>query len=496
MIIALVYPHQLFKKSPLLDKADAFILVEDELYFNQYNFHKNKLILHRASMKYYASILVDLGKSVSYIDRKTSNTTYTALEKAKSIGATEVIVISPDDYLLTRRVDRYARQLSLTINCIENPGFLTSSNELNTRLTKNKTGYFMASFYKNQRVALDLLIDNGEPTGGKWSFDEDNRKKLPKNIKLLDIEQLNENAFVKEAKEYVEANFKTNLGSPDAFNYPITHKEAKQWLDKFLIERMEKFGDYEDAIAKDQSILFHSLLTPALNIGLLTPQQVIDRTMELHKKHDFPINSLEGFIRQIIGWREFVRGIYLKEGVFERTNNYFNYSRKIPASFYNGTTGIEPVDQTIKKVLSTGYCHHIERLMILGNFMLLCEFDPDEVYRWFMELFIDAYDWVMVPNIYGMTQYADGGLITTKPYISGSNYILKMSDYQKGKWCEIWDGLYWNFIYQHQQKFSSNQRMKFNINMLNKMNTEKLTSHVNNAQSFLETLDNSIVKEG
>ncbi|MEQ8477066.1 cryptochrome/photolyase family protein [Fulvivirga sp.] len=495
MTIALVYPHQLFEKNRLFDKTDEFILVEDELYFKQYNFHKNKLILHRASMKYYASLLVELGKSVNYIECSPGNTTKSAIEKAKSKGATEIIIISPDDYLLKRRIDRYARKLSLSICYTENPGFLTSSNELDSRLTKNKTGYFMASFYKNQRTALNLLMDKNQPAGGKWSFDEDNRKKLPKNIKLPDIEQLNENIFVKEANKYVEANFKSNLGSSDEFNYPTTHKEAKQWLDAFLIERMQNFGDYEDAIAKDQNILFHSVLTPALNIGLLTPQQVINRTMELHEKHHFPINSLEGFIRQIIGWREFMRGIYLKEGVFERTNNYFNYRRKIPASFYNGTTGIEPVDQTIKKVLATGYCHHIERLMVLGNFMLLCEFDPDEVYRWFMELFIDAYDWVMVPNVYGMTQYADGGLITTKPYISGSNYILKMSNYHEGNWCQIWDGLYWNFIYKHQEKFSSNQRMKFSINMLNKMNPEKLTSHINHAQEFLKSLDNSVVKE-
>ena len=495
MTIALVYPHQLFEKNTLFDKTDEFILVEDELYFSQYNFHKNKLVLHRASMKYYVSVLKDMGKSVTYIDCSIDNTTRSAIEKAKSKGATEVLLISPDDYLLERRINRFAKQLGLSVTYLENPGFLTSPNQLDTRLTKNKTGYFMASFYKNQRTALNLLMDKGQPVGGKWSFDEDNRKKLPKNIELPKIPELEENDFVKAAKKDIEESFKSNLGTTAHFNYPITHKEAERWLDKFLIERMQNFGDYEDAIDKDKSILFHSVLTPALNIGLLTPQQVINRTMELHEKHDFPINSLEGFIRQIIGWREFMRGIYLKEGVFERTNNYFKYNRKIPASFYDGTTGIVPVDNTIKKILATGYCHHIERLMILGNFMLLCEFDPDEIYKWFMELFIDAYDWVMVPNVYGMTQYADNGLITTKPYISGSNYILKMSNYEKGKWCEIWDGLYWNFIYQHQDKFSTNQRMKFSINMLGKMNPEKLTRHINRAQTFLKSLDNSIVKE-
>ena len=252
---------------------------------------------------------------------------------------------------------------------------------------------------------------------------------------------------------------------------------------------MKLFGDYEDAIAKNETTLFHSVLTPALNIGLLTPEQIIDETLKYHSQTEIPLNSLEGFIRQIIGWREFMRGVYEFEGVFERTNNHFNHTRKIPKSFYYGTTGIDPIDNTIRKVLKSGYCHHIERLMILGNFMLLCEFDPDEIYRWYMELFIDAYDWVMVPNVYGMTQYADGGLITTKPYISSSNYVLKMSDYKKGKWCEVWDALYWSFIHKNQYEFKSNQRMSFVVALLEKMNKDKLEKHLIAANKFFEKLD-------
>ena len=291
------------------------------------------------------------------------------------------------------------------------------------------------------------------------------------------------------AKKYIASNFDKNIGECQDFNYPITHDQAKEALDNFLLTRMPLFGDYEDAIAKKETFLFHSVLTPALNIGLLTPSQVIGRTMELHEKHHFPLNCLEGFIRQVIGWREFMRGIYEFEGVFERTNNHFNHRRKIPASFYNGTTGIVPIDTTIKKVLKTGYCHHIERLMLLGNFMLLCEFDPDEIYRGFMELFIDSYDWVMVPNVYGMTQYADGGLITTKPYISSSNYVLKMSDYKKGDWCKFWDGLYWRFVDKHQVEFSQNHRMGFVTNLLKRIKPETLETHLKNADQFLQALD-------
>ena len=199
------------------------------------------------------------------------------------------------------------------------------------------------------------------------------------------------------------------------------------------------------------------------------------------------MNSLEGFIRQVIGWREYMRLVYRKLGTQQRTRNYWEHGRELPGSFYDGTTGIEPVDRTIRRVLKYGYCHHIERLMILGNFMLLCEFHPDAIYRWFMEMFVDAYDWVMVPNVYGMSQHADGGLITTKPYISGSSYVLKMSDYKKGDWTGVWDGLYWRFVSKHRDFFSRNPRMKVMVSQVDRMG-DKLTVHHRNADTFLSSM--------
>jgi deoxyribodipyrimidine photolyase-related protein len=207
------------------------------------------------------------------------------------------------------------------------------------------------------------------------------------------------------------------------------------------------------------------------------------------QEKNIPLNSLEGFIRQIMGWREFIKIVYEREGSKQRTTNYWNFTRKIPASFWNGTTGIAPIDLTIQKILKTGYCHHIERLMVLGNFMLLCEFDPNEVYKWFMEMFIDAYDWVMVPNVYGMTQFADGGLMTTKPYISGSNYLMKMSDYEKGDWQGIWDGLFWRFMHEHRSFFLKNPRLGMLIGTYDKMSPEKQAGHLHNANQFLNHLD-------
>ena len=239
---------------------------------------------------------------------------------------------------------------------------------------------------------------------------------------------------------------------------------------------------------KGESWLWHGVLTPMLNIGLLTPRQVLDTALEGAGRHGVPINALEGFVRQLIGWREFMRATYEDLGVAMRTTNHWGHRRRIPKSFYDGTTGIEPIDDAINRVLETGYCHHIERLMVLGGFMFLCEFDPDEIYRWFMELFVDSYDWVMVPNVYAMSQHADGGQITTKPYFSGSSYVRKMSNFQPGDWTATWDGLYWRWIWNHHEELGKNPRWAMMCAMARKMAPEKREAHLEAAEAFLAGL--------
>ena len=257
---------------------------------------------------------------------------------------------------------------------------------------------------------------------------------------------------------------------------------------QFFKERFHDFGAYEDAIVAKEGILNHSVLSPLINAGLLSPKYIVSEAVAYSEKNGIPINSIEGFVRQIIGWREFIRGIYETRGRIERTKNFWGFTRKIPSSFYTGTTGIEPIDNVIKKVLETGYCHHIERLMVLGNFMILCEFDPDEVYRWFMELFIDAYDWVMVPNVYGMSQFSDGGIFATKPYISGSNYLKKMSDCKNGAWQEIWDSLFWRFMNVHRDFFQQNPRLSMLLRTFDRFDAEKQRRLMDGAEEYLQSL--------
>jgi deoxyribodipyrimidine photolyase-related protein len=486
MQATLIFPHQLFKDHPAIQKGQKIYLIEDELFFSQYKFHKQKLLLHRASMQAYQDRLENRGYAAEYLDCKAYPNLEKVFEQLSKNRVKAINIVDPTDNWLEKRIKRLAAKYEMGINWQENPNFLTNKTDLKELLGKR---YFMNPFYIKQRQRLNILVDTeGNPEGGKWNFDHDNRKKLPKKVSLPPIYEPKENKWVTAAKNQIAIDFEAHYGETDAFCYAVTHEEAEKCLDDFLKYRMPLFGDYEDAISQRGAFLFHSVLTPYLNIGLLQPDQIVDRALEFHEKYNYPLNSLEGFIRQIIGWREYMRGIYELEGVKERTTNYWGFSRKIPESFWEGTTGLPPVDLTIEKLKKHAYAHHIERLMVLGNIMLLCEFDPNEVYRWFMEWFIDAYDWVMVPNVYGMSQYADGGLICTKPYLSSSNYIRKMSDFKKGDWSVTWDGLYWRFIHTHRETFAGNYRMAMMVKMWDKMDVGKQQAHLQAAESFLSNL--------
>ena len=487
--INIIFPNQLFEKSLLIENLNNTYLIEEYLFFKQYKFHKQKILFHRDSMKNYNDYLIKKGLKVIYIDSQNNNSDIR--EFLKNTKAKQINVYNPEDNWLEKRISSVCSEKNIEIKFYENPLFINKQNELKTFFKPEKKKLFQTSFYKNQRTRLNILLDNEKnPVGGKWTFDDMNRKKFPKNKQtpILDYSKIKSSHYL-SSKKYVEINFENNLGEISENQlYPTDYKSAKIWFKNFLISRFEEFGIYEDAVLTKESIINHSILSPLLNSGLLNPNEVLKTTIDFYKKNNIPINSAEGFIRQIIGWREFIRGVYFSKGSEERTKNYWGFKRKIPNSFYDGTTGINPVDDTIKKVNKTGYANHIERLMILGNFMVLCEFDPDDVYRWFMELFIDSYDWVMVPNVYGMSQYADGGLMSTKPYISSSNYIIKMSDYKKGEWSKIWDGLFWSFMDKQRVFFSKNPRMRMLISSFDKMNSLKKEKLLLDADNFITNL--------
>jgi deoxyribodipyrimidine photolyase-related protein len=479
--VLLLFPHQLFARNTALARNKRVLLVEDALYFKQYAFHKQKLILHRASMRMHAAHLQKQNTQVHYLDVDAAPTMAAVVERARLLEPERLHIIDPVDDWLDRRIAREARRAGLKLIRHDTPMFLSSPLDLEQQFRGRRM--FLATFYAEQRKRFDVLMKNGQPVGGKWSFDAQNRKKLPRAMEPAPLWRPRSNEFVREAADYVAARFPENPGSPTDFKYPVTYADARRWLRDFVETRLPRFGDYQDAITTRDSALFHSVLTPMLNTGLLTPREVLDAVLSAD---NIPLNSLEGFVRQLIGWREFMRAAYILKGRRQRTRNFWNHDRALPDAFWTAGTGIDPIDTVIRRVLDHAYAHHIERLMILGNFMQLCGFRPDDVYRWFMELFIDAYDWVMVPNVYGMALYADGGLISTKPYIAGSNYVRKMSDFEPGAWCETWDGLFWSFIDMHRRELAANPRIGAIVGQLDRMPRDKLREHAVRARQFLQ----------
>jgi deoxyribodipyrimidine photolyase-related protein len=399
-------------------------------------------------MKSYYKYLNDQNITVKYIDfYEDINNIYKDIHNTGN----KIYMYNPTDNIVKNKIKKYIP----SINIYDTLNFLVTEELLKKNFKKK---YNHQKFYKWQRIRLNILVDkDNNPIGGKWSFDEENRKKLPKDISIPNILKLKyeSNIYVNEAKEYVNKHFSKNYGSLDNFIYPINHSDSKKWLLNFIEKKFKLFGIYEDAESMKDPFLFHSVLSPMMNIGLITDREVLD--IVLKYKDSIPINSFEGFIRQIIGWRNYMYSIYLLEGDKLQKLNFFNHKNIIQKDIlWNSKTDILPIDNIIKKINEYSYAHHIERLMYLGNYMLICMVNPNHVYEIFMEWTIDAYEWVMIPNVYGMSQYADGGMIMNRPYFSSSNYILKMSDYKEDSWCKIYDALYYNFINKHQKYLGLN----------------------------------------
>ncbi len=480
--IVLVFPEQLFEK-PEFSTEKLIVLVEDSLVFGDKQYplqiHFSKRVFHRATMKSYESYLISLGFNVEYLDWK-KDAAFTDLLAVRSLKTITYYEFS--DFAREKRLNEFSKIHSIALEKLNSPYFLNTKVE-NASLLKDKKPR-MQSFYIYQRKKLDILVDSEKlPIGGKWSYDEENRKKIPiKEIVAIpkDISPL-ENEYILEAKSYIKKNFPTTIGSGDVY-VPTSHTGAKKWLNRFLDERFYNFGKYEDAMIDGHSQLYHSTLSPLMNCGLLTPKYVLDAVIERYKRSaekETMLPSAEGFIRQLIGWREYMRAVYDLHGVTLRNSNQWNHHRALPSAFYSGTTAIQPLDDVIKRLHETGYSHHIERLMLLGNMMFLLRVDPHHVYRWFSEMYLDAYDWVMVGNVYGMSQCSKIDFITTKPYICGSNYIKKMSNYANGKkddeleWCTIWDALYWQFLIDNETTLRKNHRWKMMYSHVDRFDAEK-----------------------
>jgi deoxyribodipyrimidine photolyase-related protein len=493
MEATVIFPHQLFRPHPAVQSGRRIWLIEDPLFFGSDRYwplrvHWQRLLLHRSSLQAFAEELRAAGHDPVRVSCPAEpSTTGEVLAAALPKEVTSLHVVDPVDDVLSRRLVRWthARQIALVVT--PSPNFLTPLEQRHEHFGGGRKP-FMARFYAQQRQRLKLLLEpDGSPRGGRWSFDEENRRKLNSRVVVPAPPHAAVPASQADIRAALAKEFPHAPGGFGPGLYPVTRRAARIWLDDFLTWRLAGFGPYEDAISSIHPVLFHSVLTPLLNIGLLNPATVVERAIAAAEEQSAPLASIEGFVRQVVGWREFMRAAYEQRGVAMRRGNFWGFTRRMPAAFYTASTGIAPVDHVIRGVLATGYCHHIERLMVLGNFFLLCRIHPDDVYRWFMELFVDAYDWVMVPNVYGMSQFADGGSFTTKPYLSASSYLLKMSDFSRGDWCETWDALFWTFVADYKEVFRDNPRLAPMAWGLQRQEA-KMPAHRRRADHFLATL--------
>ena len=456
----LILPIHLFHHDILLDSIKAIaprvtriIILEEPAYFGHHyivmNYNKLKLIYNRATMQYYKDYIskhIPTGVALEYVEYKNLMNTNTRTggyaKIKKSIGLGNIILFNPIDTFLEAK---YKKLFGAKLEMLETPGFLCTSKDLSAYDTSNtsKNSYYHASFYTWQRTRMNILA-------GSKTYDTENRNMMPLSTKVPPLPTNDSTSgetrtYLEEAISYVQKTWPKNLEPvyvqrgeraiiPESIHFPITHSSADKWVHDFCKNRFALFGKYEDSIdSVPRNFLFHSCITPMLNIGLITPQQVLDIITAYYKAHtkEIGIANYEGFIRQIIGWREYQRYIYQYAGEKMRAGNHFGNSRRLNDTWYSATTGIKPVDDAVKMALDDGYIHNILRLMVVGNFMNLVGIHPDDVYKWFMEFALDSYDWVMVGNVYSMALWADGGLTMRKPYISGDGYIMKMGNYSK-----------------------------------------------------------------
>jgi len=491
--LLLILGNQLFPIEHIRKtKVKKVFMAEDFGLTTYHKHHKLKILMFLWAMRQYRDELVENGYTVYYssIEDKNFKISYEdkLLAAIKKYKIEKINYFEIEDHFFEDNLNKFIIKNKIKTKLIQNPMFLLSRAKFVEFAHTQKNLIRMASFYQKMRIKMSILIDeNTKPIGGKWSYDEENRKKIPQNINIPEKPSLTNNNDINDLKNKINLIFKDHPGSADYLWMPTNRQEALKWMDKFFKTKFHNFGIYEDAIIDNNNFLFHSALSPIVNMGLLTPDEIIQKAVKFSKQESIPLNSLEGFIRQIIGWREFIRGIYHYKGREEKKSNFWQHNRRLTSDWYEGTTGIIPLDDVIKDCLKYGYTHHIPRLMIVCNIMNLCRIHPDEIYKWFMEMFVDSSDWVMVPNVYGMGTFADGGIFATKPYSCGSNYILKMSNYKRGDWCEIVDGLYWKFMSDNLSFFKSNHRLSILVRSLDKMNKVKKDIIFQKATKFIES---------
>jgi deoxyribodipyrimidine photolyase-related protein len=482
-------------------------LIEQQAVPTKRKCHQKKLVLHFASMRHFHKELEQLGYSVAYyaIDEKDAKISQAA-EKGlggllehfiKTSGVKKLRRTEPNDYEQHLEYHEIDKSLPVPVEVLPNNLFLNSLDEFK-EWENSQDDLVMENYYRIIRRKLKVLMEGDYPTGGRWNYDIENRVPPMENMKFTPLPQLPEDPIVKKVEKLVSKEFSHFPGKAEGFSYPVTRKEAEDWFEDFAQNRLRLFGMYQDAMVKENWFMYHSVISPMMNIGLLEPENIVRRVEDSYHNSNTPINSAEGFIRQVIGWREYVRGIYWSRMPEYGKVNFFEYQDPVPQMFKDGKTRMNCVRLIVNQTEKYGYAHHIQRLMIAGNFFLIAGIKPQEAAEWFMENYIDAYEWVVYPNVLGMILFADGGYLGTKPYAASANYIGKMSDYCKGcfykprkrvgeRACPF-NFLYWNFLQKNAEALKSNKRMTMVYNLLKRKSEGEINLVDRSSSQFLEKI--------
>jgi deoxyribodipyrimidine photolyase-related protein len=505
--LRLILGDQLNHKHSWFNEVDdnvTYLMAEMRQETDYVTHHIQKVVAFFMAMRNFARELEEKGHQVIYFkitDKDNCPNLEELIKKQlKKTNSKKFEYLLPDEFRLDEQLLNLCKGLPAEAEAFDTEHFYTTRYELKT-FFQGKKQLIMESFYRMMRKKHDIMMVNGQPDGGKWNYDQSNRKKWTGNPNIP-----HERGFHKDVSEVIqdiEEAGVTTFGEidPKHFNWPVTRADSLSVLNYFCKELLVHFGDYQDALHTDEKYLFHSRLSFAMNSKLLSPKEVIEKVLHHYydRTNEIDISQVEGFVRQILGWREYMRGIYWKEMPQYATLNALGNHNPLPDFFWTGKTKMNCLKHAIGQSLTDAYAHHIQRLMIIGNYALLTQIHPDEVDRWYLGVYIDAIEWVEITNTRGMSQFADGGIVATKPYVSSANYINKMGNYCSGcfyshstktgdKACPF-NALYWNFLDDKKDHFKDNNRMAMMMSLLKRKDAIELQKIKEKAADIIENPD-------
>ena len=504
--LRLIFADQLSIGSSLIKEAsqehDVFLFCEVDGEINYTSHHTKKVIFLLSAMRHFSELLQEKGYAVCYIkhdDPKNTQSFEGEIKRAiKKFEVETVEYILPGEYRVKDILRKIEQDTRLPFNEHEDIKFIVNLDDFKT-WKKNKKSLLMESFYRENRKQYNILMDKDKPEGGEWNYDKSNRKTPPKEYSPKPPLMFEADEITSELIQTLSTKLNKHIGDAQGFHFAVTRKQALAVLRYFIDNNLNHFGDYQDAMLEDEPWMTHSHISFYLNIGLLTPMECIEQAIKAYQKKKVAINNAEGFVRQILGWREYIRGIYWSYMPDYQSLNFLDASRDLPALFWSGKTRMNCLSQCVGQTINEAYAHHIQRLMVIGNFCLLAGIDPKQVQDWYLAVYADAFEWVELPNVQGMILYADGGIMASKPYAASGAYINKMSNYCKGcsynvnkktgeKACPF-NYLYWCFMDKNKEKLKSNHRLRFPYKQLEKFSDSQLSAIKESAESFLDDLE-------